>query len=393
MDQDANLERTLIPVVGSPVIRPANLERSLIPVVGSPIIRPSRLNNITQLLARPEDILQSKQEFKTEIQFKGFKVIQEFSQEIVYDNQRPKSVRRTIKQIYKNSVKPKIKHKHKHNNKNKSVSNEYIKKEDSKSNNIIRWIFLLLIGLILSFLLYYIFNYYYSTYRHCHFHYNTPLIKSNLEKHIFGQKEVIDSIINNLEEFRDNNYSKSLIFVFTGTTGVGKSYTARILTSFFKNTDYYFINNHELPIYIKHSNCDNENIIVVDDIDNSTVTFSIHWLQEILKTEPKTKTLFILVINLKNHVNYDPSSAQESLPENQEIVKNLFGQIKIPNIHFIDFKLLSRDSVIKCINDAAKRFYQKASLTDEEIEEILNRLPEQNCKRIYNQVEYLLANV
>ena len=229
--------------------------------------------------------------------------------------------------------------------------------------------------------------------------YSYKKIKNNIKKKIIGQDQVIDKIVDIIsnKEFNLNKF-KPLSFIFNGSTGVGKTQTAKILSEELKynlikldmsefsseisankivGSAHGYVGFDDVNTVFESVKDKPNSLIVLDEFDKAhskVINIFLNILDEGVLRNSKNELIdfknciFILTTNYLNKENNIGFNKKEKT-NYEKYSKEFINRID----YVIQFNNLNEADIIKIINKTLKDINVDKSLSLEEIKEIINK--------------------
>ncbi|XP_015176182.1 PREDICTED: uncharacterized protein LOC107066242 isoform X2 [Polistes dominula] len=203
-----------------------------------------------------------------------------------------------------------------------------------------------------------------------------------LRKKIYGQNEVISSLI----EFLEIDDSCKKFAVLVGSTGVGKSYTIDIIRRNFPNHNKIIqyipplsmVDINEIPSY----SC---NLIILENLRENDILDALKLSSNILKL-PNTCITLLAVINVEKVDRNLKRTIQ--LEANIKNITAAFSKVHY-DVRIFGYNLLNEEVLEKCIVQAMEDSHLK--LREDQILEVKKSLLVSNsgCKGAYTKVQVI----
>lgn len=215
------------------------------------------------------------------------------------------------------------------------------------------WWILLLLCLILSAV---VISSYLLLQNPCNKVFNTEKFRHILDENFFGQDKVKDQLIRIIESLNSPVNSDLQFLVFSGSSGVGKTYVASLIAQFFpwsENVQHFMAPLHsELSVsdIHKHLSPCGYNLVIIDDLKETDVNFIWELKRNYELINRKfLKVIFICIFNYEIHFSV---SDNDNLFNTQQESSNLVFNRSVT--HF-QFKRLEENDILKFVNNSLYR--------------------------------------
>lgn len=210
-------------------------------------------------------------------------------------------------------------------------------------------------------------------------------LKSKLNHRLYGQPEVIDSLIQSLE----NNFNTKILLLYGGT-GVGKTFTVSLaLESFWNSTNVYhytmpsFVHTFSIDTMLGLSICDSS-IVVIDDLQLNDFNVKKQVEEIIRKSQTLNKNITVILIYNCDLVTKDFVKKCDDTFYSE--LSKVYDDI---NAHksYIQFKPLTEEVLKLCVQDIlGDRRMDK--LDFDNIRSNFN-VTLDGCKGVYKKIKFL----
>ncbi|KAK0180861.1 hypothetical protein PV327_003198 [Microctonus hyperodae] len=205
-----------------------------------------------------------------------------------------------------------------------------------------------------------------------------------LKEKIYGQDNAINELINyyrgNIEPFH--------VVVFVGGSGVGKSYTGKIIKK-------YFLHSHNIFEYsppldsIRESSFDKLsslhcNLVILEHLTSNHLLDAVNFINSLSNLKDRPCAMILAILNPEN--TDDSLIKTIDLKENENQINMAFSSLNIP-FKIITFNPLTSNIIDICIRNEAKN--SNIQLTEQEFLEVKQHLSLMNsgCKGAYAKVQ------
>lgn len=205
-----------------------------------------------------------------------------------------------------------------------------------------------------------------------------------LKEKIYGQDNAINEFI---DYYRENNEPFYLV-VFVGGSGVGKSYTGKIIKK-------YFLHSHNIFEYTPPLNSIREsafdklsslhcNLLILEHLTSNHLLDLVNFIKFLSNEKERPCAMILAILN--------PENTDDNLIKTinlKESVKQINMEFSLLNIPFkiITFNPLTSDIIDNCVRNEAKK--SNITLTEKEFLEVKRHLSLMNsgCKGAYAKVQ------
>jgi hypothetical protein len=263
--------------------------------------------------------------------------------------------------------------------------------------NYISFIFLPLIFVVTAVLV--CSSLYFASYqRVCEMTLDVDVVRTTLEKNIFGQKAAVYDITSVLNKFYNTQSPGIVILAFAGGTGVGKSYTVSFVSKLFpweENVQHFIwpLQSSSLSVndvYAKFSHC-GANLVIIDDLESSDAVNIAEFLQNLVKHGQyhDVRAIVILVFSSEDQkvILQGNGDVELQFQVMKEKVTSIFKDAEL-EVSFVTFRHLQSEHILMCIEEAVNE--QGIVWLSTKVEKVMALLPQgTGCKGVASKVQLL----
>lgn len=206
---------------------------------------------------------------------------------------------------------------------------------------------------------------------------------------LFGQEKAIRQIVDIFKNFYAEKDDGLQVIIFTGNTGVGKTFAASILEEMFP----WRFNIHHFIMPVDLSNLPHDklynypycgdHLVILDNLRDEDVKDAAYVVSYLQNLAAKKKAIAILIF--KFHKNIGEITPQtDVMRKGSEIQSHL--AVNGINSEVVQFKDLDKNAAIQCIKESLTRHW--IPITDKTIDTILEQVDyhTEGCKRIPSKI-------
>lgn len=219
----------------------------------------------------------------------------------------------------------------------------------------------------------------------CYDDINLKVLSESLSNKLFGQSEAIRVILDTLEL-----EERSKILIFSGGTGVGKTYASSILletvgscSNVYHYTMPSFVNSFSTDFMAGLTICRNS-LVILDDLTVEDIHIKKQIKQLIDKSQKLDKNItVILIFNCYEATTEFTKKCDKTF--HSKLLEQ-FAEIKAIK-RFVNFEALNISHLKECI----KQEVQDRTISDNEFDEILKNfdVTRDGCKGVHSKMKYL----
>ncbi|PSN33597.1 hypothetical protein C0J52_25154 [Blattella germanica] len=305
---------------------------------------------------------------KTKPKINDFSIPKNDIKPSILNNNENKSIRKRFRPLQKQSL----------NAKETSSEGKEMSYSENKSRgvSVLLTIIVLLTALIASISIFLALHQ-----RVCEMILNVQELKFRLELYVYGQEDAISKIVSQLNEFSYSKKSGITILALLGGVGVGKSYTASIISKHFlwqNNVQEFVMPVHKIShlaeeVIAGYQSC-GDNLVVIDGLKPGNVTDCVVFLQQLMELNnlQDTRAVVLLVFSVQNNLHED-------------VIHKTFQAAGL-QVTLVPFQELKQEHIEACIEESLLK--KGISYSVDAVQQVMSLLPSHTgCKGVASKVQ------